>query len=125
MRPILLAFALSIVACDEAPDDADTDTQPDTYGHDTGRFDDATGLPVWEVQCALMDSIVIVSPICGNQRFECNTGRMDLWFTQESPGVCVAVTLTGSCATGPGPGRSELVCSNDVGTWSAWVLDAP
>ena len=118
MRPIFLAFVLSLVACDEAHNEPQAEPEPPVDG--------STGLPVWEVDCDLGNSIVIFGTICGRQRFTCNTGRrMDLWFTQESPGVCIAVTLTGSCAMGPGPGRSELTCSNDVGTWSAWVLDAP
>ena len=117
MRPIFLAFALSLVACADALDDTHDEPEPPE--------DVATGLPEWEVECSLWNSIVIVSPICGTQRFECNTGPMELWFTQESPGVCVAVTMTGACATGPGPGRSELTCSNDVGSWSSWVLDVP
>lgn len=113
MRLFLLAFALSLAACDEATNEP----EPPEQG--------STGLPVWEVQCDLGNSIVVFGPLCGRQRFECNTGPMDLWFTQESPGVCIAVTLTGSCAPAPGPGRTRLECENDVGSWSAWVLDAP
>ena len=108
---LLFAFALS--ACSEAVD------EPDPPG------EASTGPPVWEVQCDLGNSVVVFGPLCGRQRFTCNTGPMELWFTQESPGVCVAVTLTGACATAPGPGRSELACSNDVGSWRAWVLDGP